>query len=664
MKNNKVSYLPIVLLLALIISAVAAQAKVILPAVFSDNMVFQQKTNAAIWGKADAGKVITISTTWSNKHYNTTADADGNWKVPVATPKFGGPYNITISDGEVLTLKNVLIGEVWLCSGQSNMEFPVSGWSQVINYKQELADAQYPNIRLLQVEHVTSSIPLNDAKVSNGGWQPCTPQSVAGFSAVAYFFARDIYKRTGVPIGLIHSSWGGTIVEAWTSENTVKQFPDLADAYNKVKTLNPEQSREIFNRENDAWLKSIANKDAGFKQHVPVWAAPVIDTSGWKTMKLPGIWEASQMPDLDGIVWFRKTVNIPPNWAGKDVTLSLGGIDDNDITFFNGEKIGETNGYEKMRTYTIPANKIKGGQYVLAVRVFDGAGAGGIYSDKSLLYLASANGERIALDGNWQYNIALDFKYNPPPVLNDGPNRPAVLFNAMINPFIPFAIRGAIWYQGESNAIRADQYRQLFPALINDWRSNWKIKNMPFYFVQLANFMNTPALPQPSAWAELRDAQFKTLALPNTGMAVTIDIGESTDIHPKNKQEVGHRLALIALNKTYGKKNAYSGPLYTSFKVQGDKIRIKFDHTEGGLKTNDGTPVKGFEIAGADQKFYWAEAAFDGDKITVSSVNVPKPVAVRYAWADNPACNLYNAASLPASPFRTDNWVLSTTGKK
>jgi sialate O-acetylesterase len=651
------------LLTTLLATALCADAKVTLPSVFTDNMVLQQKTKAAIWGKAEAGKTVSVTTTWSSKKYTAVADADGKWKVMLATPSYGGPYDITVNDGDALILKNVLIGEVWICSGQSNMEFPVSGWFQVLNYQQELTDAQYPNIRLLQVEQANSTVPLDDAKITGGGWQPCTQQTVAKFSAVAYFFARDIYKKTGIPIGLIHSSWGGTIVEAWTSENTVKQLPDLAKAYHTMKTLNKEQSLAQYNTELATWQAAVTAKDSGYQNGAAVWAPANIDTSGWKTVPLPGAWEAAALPNFDGIVWFRKTINVPEAMAGKELTLSLGAIDDNDITFVNGEKIGETNFYAAPRNYIIPAEKVKAGQIVITVRVVDTGGDGGFTGKKGVMFLQSKTGERIPLEGPWLYKAAVDLKNFPSPVLNDGPNRPSVLYNAMINPFIQYAIKGAIWYQGEANVTRAQQYGELFPALINDWRRGWNNPKMPFYFVQLANFMPVSAQPVPSDWAELRDEQSATLALPYTGMAVAIDVGEAADIHPKNKQEVGRRLALIALAKNYGRSEAYSGPVYKSYKVNGNTIDIKFKNADG-LNAKNGGKLTGFAIAGEDQKFYWADATISGNKVTVSSPNVKNPVAVRYAWANNPVCNLYNGAGLPASPFRTDSWQFITFGKK
>lgn len=637
-------------------------AKVTLPSVFSDNMVLQQKTKAAIWGKAEAGKKITITTTWPGKKYNTTADADGNWKIKVRTPSYGGPFTITISDGDILELKNVLIGEVWLCSGQSNMEMPVAGWGKINDYEKEMAAANYPNIRLLQVEHMTSSVPLADAKVTKGGWVPCTPENVAEFSSAAYFFAKEIYSKTNIPIGLIHTSWGGTIAEAWTSGTALRAMPEFVAPLTTVETENKEEAQKAYVLKAQQWQNLIAEKDSGYNQGKPVWLANDLDVSKWHDMVLPSILEKT-LPNFDGVIWLHKKVIVPDDWAGKPIKLSLGAVDDADITWFNGEKIGEMAVYNTPRVYTIPGNLVKAGENIITIRVFDGSGNGGLYSDAKLLYLANGNDQQIPLNNAWQYHIGLNLKSMPPfPTDPKSPNRPSVLFNAMINPFTQYAIKGVIWYQGESNSGRAYQYRQLFPTMINDWRNRWGEGDFPFYFVQLANYYITEPQPSASDWAELREAQFKTLSLPNTGMAVAIDLG-GYDIHPKNKQEVGRRLALAALAKTYGNNLEYSGPIFQEYTINDDKITLSFKHSDG-LKTTGGQPLKGFAIAGADQKFYWADAVIVGDKVIVSNTQVSNPVAVRYAWGINPVCNLYNAAGLPASPFRTDEWPGVTLGKK
>ncbi|MXV51177.1 9-O-acetylesterase [Pedobacter sp. HMF7647] len=635
-----------------------AEAKVKLPSVFSDNMVFQQKTQAAIWGKDDPGKTITIIPSWDKKKYTVKTDASGNFKQKIQTPSYGGPYTISINDGEDLTLKNVLIGEVWVCSGQSNMEMPLAGWGKVNNYEDEIAKANYPNIRLLQAIRKTSNFPLDDVEVRNTGWDECSPASVADFSSVAYFFARELYKETKIPIGLIHTSWGGTIAEAWTSAATLKTMPDFKDAVVKIESSSKDQAelKRKYQADLAKWQADMVGKDAGYREGKAIWLDNQ-SSNDWKTMAVPGLWEEKALPSFDGVVWMKKKISIPQSWVGKEIQLSLGTIDDDDITWINDTKVGQTVGVSVPRKYTIAANTLKAGDNTITVRVFDSGGGGGFFGDEKSLALINPDGERISLAGQWQYHVGVDVKdVGAAPTVVDGPNRPTVLYNAMIHPFLNFAIKGAIWYQGESNAGRAYQYRELFPAMIKDWRKNWNEPDFPFYFVQLANYQKRGEQPGESDWAELREAQSKTLALPNTGMASAIDIGDAGDIHPKNKQEVGRRLALIALAKNYGKKITYSGPVYTTHQVAGNTIKLSFTHTDSGLKSTTGSSLKGFEIAGDDHKFVWADAKIVGNQVIVSSPQVSKPTAVRYGWANNPEVSLTNASGLPASPFRTDDW--------
>jgi sialate O-acetylesterase len=650
---------------SILLAGQSTEAKVKLPSVFGDNMVFQQKTKVWIWGKADAGKTVTVNATWAKSSAKGVADKNGDFKVGLTTPSFGGPYVLTIDDGEKTVLNDVLIGDVWVCSGQSNMEMPLAGWGKINNYEQEIKDANYPKIRLLQADHVTSNSPLADAKVWKGGWKVCASENVPEFSSVAYFFAREVFKKTGIPIGLIHTSWGGTIAEAWTSAATLKTIPDFVAAVEKIESSVTEGKGPSMEEQLVAWSKQILANDAGLKGGDAGWQSAAFDATSWKSITIPANWESNGLDNVDGVVWFRKTITIPEAWAGKEVKLNLGPIDDNDVTFVNGVKVGETVGYGNDRIYTIPADKVKSGPFIIAIRVTDTGGGGGLYGGQNVLSVTSATGETISLNGEWKFMLGLDFKnITPMPGSNDGPNRATVLYNAMINPYLQFPIKGAIWYQGESNADRANQYRTLFPAMITDWRKSWKQPNFPFYFVQLANFMKTESEPVPSAWAELRDAQRQTLSLPNTGMAVAIDIGDAVDIHPKNKQDVGKRLALIALAKDYGVKVPYTGPVYKSHQISGNSITLTFSGIESGIKTTDGEAAKGFAIAGEDKKFHWANAKIVGNKIVVSSDQVANPVSVRYAWANNPAVNLVDGSGLPASPFKTDNWPDVTLGKK
>jgi len=644
----------------------ALEAKVKLPSVFSNNMVLQQQSEVPFWGTAAPNKKVKITTSWNAKTVETRADAAGKWKITVSTPVYGGPFSIEISDGAKLKLENVLIGEVWLCSGQSNMEMALAGWGKVLNYEQEIAVANYPTIRLLHVEQTLSTKPLEDVKVKMGGWVACSPQTVAEFSAVAYFFGKNLFQNKNIPLGLINTSWGGTIAEAWTSSGSLKMMPDFKPEVLEIEKMAKENTNlvEKFNTEMANWNQEVLRADKGFLNGLAIWADNKVDVSDWKTMQVPGFWEYDGLPNFNGVVWMRKSIEIPADWNNKDLTLSLNMIDDDDITFVNGVEVGRTKISNATRTYIIPSKLVNAGKINITVRVFDGTGNGGIYGNAANIYLGLSADKQISLAGAWQYKVGFNLnEISKEPIDWNNPNHPTLLYNAMIHPLVPFTIKGAIWYQGESNDIRAYQYRELFPLMIKDWRKQWN-SNFPFYFVQLANFTKVLDEPSPSVWAELREAQLKTLHLENTGMAVAVDIGDEIDIHPKNKQEVGRRLALIAQANLYDQKIPYSGPIYSSYKIEGNTIRIKFNHVDGGLKAKNADSLKGFEVAGLDHQFYWAEAQIVGNDIVVSCKNVEHPIAVRYAWADNPICNLYNGANLPASPFRTDDWPGITIGNK
>ena len=637
-----------------------AKAAVTLPSFFTSNMVLQQKGSVPIWGNSTAAEVK-VSTSWDKKNY-TVKVVNGSWKVNVKTPVYGGPYTITINDGTDLVLNNILIGEVWLCSGQSNMEMPLEGWGRIQNFKEEIAAANYPEIRIIQADHEESAKELNDLKVQNGGWQVCSPATIGEFSATAYFFAKKIYKEKHIPIGLIHNSWGGTIVEAWTSAGALTTIHDFDAALLAMKS---DEGRQALQKKYDAdmqvWTAQMEKADKGMQGTTALWATNDVKDASWKIMDLPAFWENKGLTDFDGVVWFRKTVTLPDNFTGKNAELTFF-ADDDDKVWINGTYIGSTNGYTTKRNYTIPANVLKKGDNIITIRVYDGAGGGGIYGTPDELAINSGS-QSVSIAGAWKYAIGVNFKDLPAkPAMQQGQYRPSAIYNAMIHPLLNVRLAGVIWYQGESNAERAEQYQTLFPLLINDWREKFGNKNLPFYFVQLANYKSPKTEPAETEWAELREAQFKALSLPNTGMIVATDIGNAEDIHPKNKQDIGERLALIALAKQYGAKTEYSGPLYKSYAIKGNAINIDF--TFNNSLTGRGGALKGFAIAGADKVFYWADARIEGDKIIVSSAKVPNPVAVRYNWADNPDGNLTNASGLPASSFRTDTWLGITHGKK
>lgn len=632
-------------------------AKLAMPVLFSDNMVFQQQAEAPVWGTSKANKKIKVKTGWDNKVYETIADKTGKWSLKIQTPIAGGPYDLIVSGDETLTFSNVMIGEVWICSGQSNMEMPLAGWGKIADYENEIAVANHPNIRLFQVEKTTTLSPVTSLKVMGNSWLVCSPKTIPEFSATAYFFAKNLSERlNGIPIGLIHTSWGGTPAEAWTSEKSLDLLPDFKDylaELKKVPTDLVEQKKYIENQQKE-WKAQLISKDKGYLNGTVAWATTEYNDADWQTMFVSQSWEEQTLKDFDGVVWLRKTIDLPIEFSGKDLVLNLGTVDDNEITFFNGQQVGSTEGYDRNRNYTIPGKLVKAGRNVITVRVFDSGGGGGFYGDSKNVFIALGE-NKMNLSGNWKYSIGLNMKDIIIPKIMANQVMPTTLFNAMINPLVPFAIKGAIWYQGEANVDRAEQYQRLFPLMIHDWRKQWNA-DFPFYFVQLANYLKRDDMPQSSPWAELREAQQQALSLTNTGMATAIDIGNEDDIHPKNKQDVGKRLALLAAANTYCQNVVSCGPVYDSFKIDGAKIIINFNSIDGGLKSKDGKTLTGFAIAGVDQKFHRANAEIDGDKVIVSCPAVEFPVAVRYAWANNPDCNLYNTENLPASPFRTDDW--------
>lgn len=626
------------------------------PALFSDNMVLQRNAVNYVWGTATPDGLVKV--TFKDQVAEVVADSAGKWRAYLAPESAGGPFELHVIGQDTLTFGNVLIGEVWLASGQSNMAWPLRSTDHA---EADIAAANHPEIRLFTVKRTTAAAP--QTVVPSDGWHETTPEHIASFSAVAYYFGRHIQENLDVPIGLIHSSWGGTVAEAWTSAKALKELPDFKAAVEEVEASAIANGNKLMSYEErvQAWLKAIEDNDAGYENNQAVWAGMDYNDSDWPTMTVPRLWEDDALPNYDGIVWFRKSIDLPASWQGQDLELNLAQIDDIDITWVNGTEVGQTGSYNQQRSYTIPADVVKPGQNVITVRVLDTGGGGGIWGEASKMNVAPASSPRAAksLAGNWRYKPAIDLKEAPalPPRPAGEQNTPTMLYNAMIHPLIPYRIKGAIWYQGESNAGRAYQYRTLFPAMIQDWRNQWD-SGIDFYFVQLANFMeiqNDPA--EQETWPELREAQTMALALSNTGMAVTIDIGEADDIHPRNKRDVGYRLAQAALHTSYRNTEVVpSGPLYKSMTVLDGAVHISFDYTGSGLTTTDNAKLQGFAIAGEDRVFRWADAIIQDDKVIVSHPDIPNPVAVRYGWANNPIVNLYNEEGLPASPFRTDDW--------
>lgn len=640
-------------------------AEVRLPKVFGTGMVLQRRKPIPVWGWADAGEKITV--TLGRQTKAGQADKNGHWMLRLDPMEAGGPHTLVVKGRRsTLKLDDVLLGEVWICSGQSNMEFTLA---KARDAPAEIRAAKYPKIRQFLVRKRISTTAETDL---NGEWTVCSPETAPKFTAVGYFFARNLFNQLNVPIGLVNTSWGGTHSETWTSREGMAKDAELAKTVAKLPITDQEvqqDGRERIRRQlvahQNGQLPTLADERK--------WAKPDFDARTWRTIRMPGNWEWTGLPGFDGVVWLRRELDIPPDADLRSTTFTSGASDDIDSTYLNGQLIGTTSEPGKARNYTVPDGVLKHGCNLVSVRLDDAGGEGGLMGRGDQFRLAGNNFDQ-PLTGNWQYRIAHVY----PSTYGAGPNTYAtLLYNAMLRPLMPYGIKGVIWYQGESNADRATQYRRAFPLMIRDWREQWAkagqptaggkiaVPDFPFLFVQLANFGTTDN-SRGSNWAELREAQAMALKLPNTGMAVTSDIGESSDIHPRNKQDVGDRLAAEALRIAYGQNRVTSGPVFDGMTVDDNRVTVTFKNTGGGLMTKDKYGyLRGFEVAGDDQKFCPARAFIVGNKVLVNASMVAAPVAVRYGWAnDNGEVNLYNKEGFPAVPFRTDNWKTVTEKAK
>ncbi|MEO0471180.1 MAG: sialate O-acetylesterase [Bacteroidota bacterium] len=647
----------LLVILLFVFAPFPAVSQLNLPKIFSDHMILQRGKPIPIWGKAKARDRVRIA--FNGNSYDTRADQDGKWRLDLPSMRVGGPYKLSVSTRkEEIVFQNVMLGDVWLCSGQSNMEWPLwntNGGEEAVN------GARYKNIRLFNVSHNIQYLPTDDF-AKDEKWMVCSPENVRDFSAVGYLFGKQLHIDENVPIGLISSNWGGTRSEPWTSREGISVVDGFENSASDLTEDARQRMEATYKAKLTALQKEVGN-EPGLVNGKAVWAAREVEVSQWKNMKLPNLWESQGLTGLDGVVWFRKEINLSEELASQPGQLFLGPIDDSDMTWVNGQLVGQTEQqYNKAREYDVPAGVLMSGRNVITIRVEDTGGGGGLWGNDMLNHL-DVGRESLPLSGTWQYRISpVGLSMGDASI---GPNsKPTVLYNGMIAPMIPFAIKGAIWYQGESNVNEAYEYRKVFPAMIRDWRKQWN-DEFPFFFVQLANFHQPVDQPGESDWAELREAQDFALRLPQTGKAVIIDIGEADDIHPRNKVDVAKRLALAARKVAYNRELIFSGPTYSSMmKLPDHKMSLTFRNIGSGLMAKDPYGyVKGFAIAGKDQKFHWAQAWIEGDQVIVYSPHVQNPVAVRYAWADNPHdANLYNKEGLPASPFRTDNWKGITAG--
>lgn len=618
-------------------------AQVRLPRLIRDSMILQRDARIKIWGWASPREKIKIN--FHKKDFKTTANADGRWLVFLPAMKAGGPYTMNIDASNHISLNNILIGDVWVCAGQSNMvhQMELHG----VRYADEIANANYPEIRQFWVPNITNlQSPQEDLPFGN--WKAANPKDVLQFSAVAFFFAKKLYEKYHVPIGLINASWGGVPIESMMSEEALKNFPNIISTVEKNKDT---AYVNATNRKAASMNTPPKGEDKGLTEK---WFADAYVPKEWKTINIPGYWEDQGVKDLNGVVWYRKQIDFPASVTNQPAKVFLGRIVDADVLYINGKQVGNTTYMYPQRRYAIPAGIVKPGKNLFVIRITNNFGKGGFVPDKP--YYVVVDKDTIDLKGYWQYKVGQVFI----PQRNFAPgialqNQPAALYNAMIAPLIHYNIKGFLWYQGESNTGRAAEYAKLQPVMINDWRSKWNEPDAPFLFVQLPGFMEYTYQPAESQWAQFREAQLQSLSISNTAMAVAIDLGEWNDIHPDRKKEVGERLALAAEKIAYGENIVFSGPLYQSQQMEGNKIILSFTNAGSGLITNDGEELSEFAIAGADKKFVWAKAKIEGNKIIVWNDAIANPVYVRYAWADDPVNpNLYNKEGLPASPFETE----------
>jgi len=629
-------------LLALIITfSVNAQIK--LPRLISDGMILQRDTKVNIWGWASANENIELD--FKGKKYKTTTSEEGKWSIQLPSQKAGGPFEMTLKGTNTIVLKNILFGDVWLCSGQSNMELPMDRLKD--KYKDEIAKSQNSNIRqfLVPDEYYFEK---ERTDFSSGSWVEANPINVLQFTGVGYFFANEIYEKYKIPIGLINSALGGSPAESWINEEGIKKFPDYYQEYLKFKDGKLEKQIDENDRKvNSDWYKLLNETDLGLKNK---WRNST-DISDWKTMNIPGFWADGELGNLNGSVWFKKEF-VLDKVKENQAKLILGRIVDADSVFVNGNFVGTTSYQYPPRIYSFNTNILKEGKNEITIRIISNSGRGGFVTDKP--YELIIGNKTIDLKGNWNYQLGS--KMLPLPGQTFVRWKPVGLYNAMIAPLKNYPLKGVLWYQGESNTKNPSEYLGLMETLIETWRKELQQEKLPFLVVQLTNYMDPKLEPQESNWAALRQQQTNLLKVPNTRLAVTIDLGEWNDIHPLNKYDVGKRLALQARKLVYGeKKLVASGPMFDSMEKKEEQLILSFNNVGSGLMSKGGNTLNGFAIAGADGKFVWAKAIIEGDKIIVWNNEIKNPIKVRYAWADNPdTANLYNKENLPASPFEAE----------
>jgi len=619
--------------------------------IFGNDMVLQRGKTNVIWGWSDPGDKVRVEI--GGKHASGVAGADRRWQVNIQPPSAGGPYTIKISGSQTVELQNVLVGDVWLCGGQSNMQVSLRF---ARNGEEEVKAANYPEIRFFSVAPHPA---YHHTDIPEGGWTVVSPETAGQVSAVAYYFARKIQQEIHVPIGLVVDALGGTPAEAWTSAAALRSLKDfdvpLAELEKLAAAGAPEYGNYVMH-----WYDEY---DVGLKGQ---WAAPETDDANWKTVDIPGGFAELGVPDTPAVAWFRKEIVLPAVIPAGRALVFLGSVERMDTVFVNGKQIGASAWVENPRVYPIPDGVLKPGRNVMAIRVLKTKPQGGFLGKPEELHLTLGDKSSIPLAGKWKGQLSVDAR--PPHSLPIGyenwPVMPSVLYEGMLVPIAPLSITGALWYQGEQNSERGFQYRKILPVTIADWRKLFQQGDFPFYIVSLPGFGHHSPTPTDDAWAETRESQALTAAIVRDScLAVTIDVGDPDNIHPRDKRPVGERLAFCALAKHYGRKVVYSGPSLASVERLPGSIRLHFSHTDGGLVVK-GSKLEEFAVVGEDHKWYWAEARIEGNTVIVSSPLVPNPKEVRYAWQSNPLATLFNGAGLPAAPFRTDTWKGITEGHR
>ena len=627
--------------LALLI-APSASAQLRLPVLLSDGAVLQRGGPIPVWGWADPGASVTVRL--GGARLTAEAGADGRWRVHAPALAVGGPYVLDVRSGaERVRARDLLVGDVWVLSGQSNMQWTVEDSNDGAAMVAAADDAR---IRHLRVPRAAADAPADD--LTGGTWEPATPEFVGDFSGVGYFFARDLRQHVDVPIGLLHASWGGSRIEPWMDARMLGlDEAGLAATLDAIRTEHQATEDALRERLGGAFPDEAVEPVDGV---TPALAAPDVDDADWTTLRVPVRWESAGYDGLDGVAWYRTTFEVSAEEAAQGVSLSLGLVDDGDHTYINGVLVGQGQGASFPReAYPVPPEALRVGENVLAVRVTDRSGSGGLKGGEGLLFVETADGTRRPLAGDWRFRVT-EGRMSP----IETNKVPVGLWNQMIAPLTEAPVAGVLWYQGESNANEPDAYRGQFRSLITGWRRAWGRPAMPFLWVQLAGYQPPPDGPDDvGGWPALRAAQSAALSLPRTAEALALDVGDANNIHPTDKQTVGHRLALAARAMVYGETGLVSsGPRYRSHVVRDGRVEIAFDHVGGGLATRDGARLGGFAVAGTDGAWHWADARIEADRVVVWSDAVETPTRVRYAWANNPtAATLVNAVGLPAAPF-------------